>query len=349
MQFHIDTDQGTSVSGWVVLENPATIPKISVSSPNHRCEVEIEANVLREDLKDLGLHSTGMAGFVLDETSLPGIDELEDLELRDAESRLLIYRRFRANAHVGKKVFLYSLSAMPQTHVDENLSQHFAQSYFAVERHSFDTLFSIFNNHFAKSIFVSGRPRYFRYEQLMRDKEYAVVALLRDPYEELAERLLFVRFASSGESPAFTAHYLTGIEPLGDLVRGLDFEDKNSLKTAFNALTDLQRDALANPFVRALACTLDEVPDRKHVAIALEKLSAMNLVGLMSHFEEFRSMLSELVGVEISTQCHLRRVSWVPKVAALLRQIEAVRYLLALDSDLYRHAQAAIRKGLNAA
>src|ERR1044071_8802162 len=207
MQFHIDADQGTSVSGWVVLENPDTIPKISVSSPSHRREIEIEANVLRGDLKDSGLHSTGLAGFVLDEASLPGIDQLEDLELRDAASRLLIYRRFRANAHVGKKVFLYSLSAMAQTHVDEYLSQHFAQSYFAVERHSFDTLFSIFNNHFAKSIFISGRPRYFRYEQLWRDKEYAVGALLCDPYEDLAERLLFVRFASSGEGPAFTTQY----------------------------------------------------------------------------------------------------------------------------------------------
>jgi hypothetical protein len=349
MQFHIDADHGASVTGWVVLENPAAIPKISVSSPNHRRESEIEANVLREDLKELGLHATGMAGFVLDEASVPGIRELDDLELRDAESRLLIYRRFRPNAHVGKKVFLYNLSAMPQTHVDEYLSQHFAQSYFAVERHSFDTLFSIFNNHFAKSVFVSGRPRYFRYEQLLRDKDYAVVALLRDPYEELAERLLFVRFALSGEGPAFAAHYLTGIESLNDLVRNLDFEDRDSLKSAFGALTDAQRDALASPFVRALACSLDEIPDRKHVAIALEKLSAMDLVGLASHFEEFRSMLSELVGVEISAQCHLRRVSWVPKVAAHLRQIEAVRYLLALDSELYRHAQAAIKKGLNAA
>jgi hypothetical protein len=349
MQFHIDADQGGSVAGWIVLDNPDTIPRISVSSPNHRREIEIEANVLREDLKDLGLHSTGMAGFVLDAASVPGIRELEDLEVRDALSRLLIYRRFRANAHVERKVFLYNLSAMPQTHVEEHLSQHFAQSYSAAERHSFDTLFSIFNNHFAKSIFVSGRPRYVRYEQLLRDKEYEIVALLRDPYEELAERLLFVRFVSSGDSPAFASHYITGIEPLGDLVRGVDFEDKNSLKETFKALTDPQREALANPFVRALACTVDEIPDRKHVAIALEKLSAMTLVGLTSHFEEFRAMLSEIVGVEISTQCHLRRVSWVPKVAALLRQIEAVKYLLALDSELYKRAQAAIKKGLNAA
>jgi hypothetical protein len=39
----------------------------------------------------------------------------------------------------------------------------------------------------------------------------------------------------------------------------------------------------------------------------------------------------------------------VQKVAALLRQIEAVKYLLALDSELYKRAQAAIKKGLNAA
>jgi hypothetical protein len=349
MQFQIDADQGTSVSGWVVLENPAAIPRISVSSPGNRREIEIEANVLREDLRDLGLHATGMAGFFLDQTSMPGIQDFEDLELREAESRLLIYRRIRSAVHTGKKLFLYSLNAMPQTHVEEHLSQYFAQSYFAVERYNFDTLFSIFNSHFMKSILVSGRPRYFRYEQLLRDKDYQVAALLRDPYEELAERLLFVRFVSSGDSPAFASNYITGIEPLTELVRNLDFEKKNSLKAALSTLTDAQREALANPFVRTLACTLDETPDRKHVAIALEKLSAMTLVGLASHFEEFKSMLSQLIGVHISAQCQLRRVSWVSKVAALLRQIEAVRYLLALDDEMYRLAQAAIKKGLRAA
>jgi hypothetical protein len=60
-------------------------------------------------------------------------------------------------------------------------------------------------------------------------------------------------------------------------------------------------------------------------------------------------MLSEIIGVDVSAQCQLRRVSWVPKVAAQLRQIEAVRYLLALDDEMYKLAQAAIKKGLRAA
>lgn len=349
MQFHIDADNGTSIAGWLAPDNPAVIPRLAISSPDHHKEVELEANVLRADLKELGLHGTGMAGFVIDDRVLPGLETLEDVEIRDAATRLLIYRRHRDSLHQPRKLFFYSLHAMPQTRLEERASQHFAQGYVAVERHSFDTLFSVINNQFAKSIFVSGRPRLLRYDQLLRDRDFLIVTLLRDPYEELAERLLFVRYASADNSPAFATQYMAGLEPLVDLVKTIDFGDKASIAGAFKSLTDSQREALSNPYVRGLACSLDDIPNRKHVSIALDKLAEMDLVGLASRFEEFKSMLGEIVGVDMLGDTELSQVSWVPKTAAHLKQIDAVKYLLALDIELFSQAHAAVSKVLNAA
>ena len=68
MQFHIDQDTGTAIAGWLVPDNPAFTPEIVISVPGQD-ERKLEANVLRTDLKDIGLHATGMAGFLVDDRS----------------------------------------------------------------------------------------------------------------------------------------------------------------------------------------------------------------------------------------------------------------------------------------
>jgi hypothetical protein len=347
MQFHIDSDGGTSIAGWLVPDNPAAIPKIVIASPGHLKEFELEANVLRTDLKDLGLHSSGMAGFLIDEQLVPDLGKIDDIEIRDSVTRLLIHRRSRDSYHLQRKFFFYGQHAMPQTPLDTLLSKHFALNYQAIEQHSFDTLYSIINNQFATSIFLSGRPRLYRYRQLLRERGFTIVTLLRDPYEELAERLLFIRYASNKSSPSFTANYMTGLEVLVDMVRRMDFGERDSFAAAFKVLNDPQRQALANPFVRTLACQLDESPEPKHVSIALDNLAGMDLVGLTTRFDEFKSTLSELLRIDMLGDCQLGAVSWVPIIASHLRNVEQVEGLLSLDLELVTHVGNAITKALD--
>ena len=236
---------------------------------------------------------------------------------------------------------------MPQMQVESALSRHFALSYSAIEQHSFDTLFSIINNQSGNSIFVAGRPRYFRYRGLLKDRGFDCAALLRDPFDELAERMLFVRYAASDKSPSFAGKYLTGLEPLASVTRHCDFNEPSTIAATFGKLTESQQEALFNPLIRTLACGLDEVPSAKHIPIALDYLAGMNAVGLFSHFEEFRPTLTELMGVDGLGEAQLTEVSFVTRIASALRKLDPVRRLLALDAELYARASDAILRGLS--
>jgi len=346
MQFHIDQDAGATIAGWLVPDNPALTPAIVISVPGHD-ERKLEANVLRTDLKDLGLHATGMAGFLIDDSILPGLGTADEVEIRDAATQIPTFRRFRPQHHLPRKLFLYTFHAMPQMQVESALSRHFALSYSAIEQHSFDTLFSIINNQFGNSIFVAGRPRYFRYRGLLKDRGFNSAALLRDPFDELAERMLFVRYAASDKSPSFTGKYLTGLDPLAGVARHCDFNEPGTIAATFGKLTESQQDALFNPMIRTLACELDETPSAKHIPIALDYLAGMNAVGLFSHFEEFRPTLAELMGIDGLGEAQLNEVSFVSRMAAELRKLDPVRRLLAFDAELYARASDAILRGLS--
>ena len=340
------SDAGTSITGRLAPDNPAVIPKLVVASPENRQEAELEANVLRTDLKDLGLHATGMAGFVIDEQFVPGLSKLADLEVRDAMTRILIYRRFLPARHLERKLFFYSQYAMPQIQIETLLSRRFAQSYHAVEQHSYDTLFCIINMHHCNSLFVSGRPRYFRYQQLLRERGFTIVTLLREPYEELAERFLFIRYASQSNTPSFAANYMTGLEPLVQVVKKIDFADREFIAAALKSLGSAQREAIANPFIKSIACQLDETAEAKHVSIALDNLAGMDLVGTAARFNEFKATLRDLIGVDVLGEAELSTVSWVPIIADHLRQIPSVDGLLAHDLELYTHVSKALDRAL---
>jgi hypothetical protein len=346
MQFHIDSDAGTSISGWLLPDNPIAVPKLVAASPEHRREVELEANVLRTDLKDLGLHATGMAGFLIDQQLVPELATLADLEVREATTRLLVYRRFLQARHLERKLFLYGQHAMPQVPIETLLAKHFAQSYAAVEQHSYDTLFCIINMHHCNSIFISGRPRYFRYQQLLRERGFTIVSLLREPYEELAERLLFVRYASQSNAPPFAASYMTGLEPLVPVVKKMELADRDSIAAALKSLGSAQREAIANPFIKSIACQLDETAEAKHVSIALDNLASMDLVGVAARFDDFKATLRELIGTDVLGEAALSTVSWVPIIAEHLRRIPSIDGLLAHDLELYTHVSKALDRAL---
>lgn len=346
MQFHIDSDAGISISGWLLPDNPIAIPKLIVASPEHHREIELEANVLRTDLKDLGLHTTGMAGFLIDQQLVPDLDKLADLEIREATTRLLVYRRFLDSRHLERKLFFYGQHAMPQMHIETLLSKHFAQSYHAIEQHSYDTLFCIINMHHCNSICISGRPRYFRYQQLLREHGFNIVSLIREPYEELAERLLFVRYASQSNAPSFAANYMTGLEPLVSVVKKMDFADRESISTALKSIGTAQREAIANPFIKSIACQLDEIAEARHISIALDNLAGMDLVGVASRFNEFKATLHDLIGTDMLGKTELSTVSWVPIISEHLRQIPSVDALLAYDLELYTHVSKAFDRAL---
>lgn len=349
MLFHMEEDGHGRLSGWVLPDNPSAIPVVRISLPDGR-SIEIEANTMRTDLQDRSLHETGLAGFEINHATRPDLFPLPDeAEIRHVETNVLIYRRFRSDSHRPEKLLRFDIRAMPDPQLEQLFAGHFALVYGTAQRYPQDTFFGIFNNPTAKSIYISGRPNMQQYEQVLRERGYKMIALLRDPYEEMAERLLFARYAAAPNQPPFVADHIFGLEPLMDAVTDMRFEDPESITAAFAAMNEAQKRALANPLLQTLACMPDELPRSRHIEIALSKLSRMNLVGVRSRFDDFKSILVEVIGVDVLGDYEPANLTWVQRLADDLRQIKQARALIALDLDLYSFVEEAMTEAIGPA
>lgn len=349
MLFHMEDDNEGNLVGWVLPDNPTAIPAIKILMPDGS-SIEIKANMLRTDLRDRGHHETGMIGFSLNKSSHPEVTQAVDqIEIREAQTNVLIFRRYRKDTHLAQKLFRFELRAMPDPQIEGLFAKYFTYFYGTAQRYPQDTFFGIFNNPTAKSVYISGRPSFQQYEQMLKERKYKIVTLIRSPYEEMAERLLFARYASNPDVPAFVADHIFGLEPLVEMVANVKFDDAASIRAAFDSMTESQRQVLSNPLVRTLACTVDERPKIAHVEIALSKLARMDVVGVRSRFGEFKSVLQEVTGVDVLGDYELTNLSWVQRVAEQLAEIKQARNLVSLDQDLYLYAEEAITEALGPA
>lgn len=341
MQFHIDSDKGDAVGGWVLPDNPSATPSIVVFVDG-REPVKIEANIYRQDIRDLGIHHTGMVGFYVNRSVVPGLSMADEITIRDAETDIVIHRRFREKQHIAAKLLRYELAAMPQQTIDNALAVRFALHYPAAERFTFDTLFSIVN--YAKSIYVSGRPSLMRYSQILRDRDFKIVAMLRDPIEELAERILLLKFVSGGKGADFLLHHLTGLTPLLDFAARIDLGDLNTLPTVLNVLTEAEKEAIANPFVRTLACNVDEIAEPHHLSVALNNLAGLDAVGVQARIGSYWEDINRVLGQTVLTDERPAVISSAAGLAEKLRGSRVIHKLLALDIRLHQFVSEAVQK-----
>jgi hypothetical protein len=341
MLFHMEK-YGNKIEGWLSPDNPGAVPRIRILRPDSSV-AELEANVFRPDVRDQGLHPTGHNGFTINENVFPDlVGMIDQIEIRDVDTGVLLYRPLKEDKHVPLKILRFDTQAMPYAQVESNWDSNFSLYYNAAERYPFETMFGVLNNPAAKSIAISGRPNYGQYEHYFRDRGYKIISLLRHPLEEMAERLLFIRYALAPQSPvSFDAH-LTGLRCLGPVAQRITLERIESIDESLAKLTAEQKAALSNPMIKALACKPDEVPRKRHVQVALSKLAAMDLVGVRTRYEQYKDMLAELIGRDMLANSVQPEISWARRVSDQLRKLKSAQSLVALDLQLYELVEKAV-------
>ncbi len=347
MHFIIDADTGDQIVGWLAPDNPSQTPKFIISIPG-RDEIEISANRLRADIRDFGLHSTGQCGFCIGPDIVPDLAHLPDLEIIEGDNHLPIYRRLQPD-HVERKIFLFDCTLIPQRRILQEIKNRFSLSYFNSERNGLETTIALIANPFCKSIFISGRSLLLRYNDLLKEKGYLRMALLREPHEELAERLYFLNFlVKEGSADSSYAGYTTGVKSLLEFAANLPFNDQKALTSAFRGTTELQRRELMSPMTKVFGCDVDEMPKNANVSRALDALADFDVVGTRERFPLFKDLVTAAAGgANIFGDEEPVFFQSVKTLAESLAKIGIVNDLLADDLALFKYVDEAIGESLS--
>jgi hypothetical protein len=345
MLFSIDEDVGGRVDGWVMPDNPAVTPRVIVhlDAAHH---VVIEAFVYRPLLKQNGLHNTGVCGFVLDENNCPGLAASNKLEIFDADNNLLLYRRRPDNGIIDKKLFRLEPQLFRSAAVDDLLLTRFQMGYPALDLHPEETIRSILALPFTQSIFASGRVFWRVWEPLLRDRGYLVGALLREPFHEMAERLLILKLACSPQGGSIIDAVGPVVEAAAGHLRNIELQDSSGLEALLAAPPIELKAILYNPLTYQLtAQNAFDPPPMAATAVALESLADMDAVGLRDDPAPFFEIVSAMLDLpEGLAPVSLPTGNTVVQWADFLRERPAVRKLIEMDLEVYQTAAGIIER-----
>lgn len=331
MLFSIDEDAGARIVGWIMPDNPASTPRIAVFLDGALRRV-INATVLRPLLREQGLHETGICGFVVDENGFPGLASVRDLELYDEATNIRIYRRRPEAAKVDLRFFRLETRLVPQAVLNEPLQTLFHMTFTRLDRIPEEAVKSILGIAFSPSVFATGRLYFRTYEPILRDRGFRCSVLVRDPFEELAEQLLVLRWAARTPNLAYSvlseAH-----RPLVESLAKADLEELGDLESWLGSLTAFERSLLASPLARLLTCRGSDDPlEASAVENALDTLSEMDVVGVADQAEAYWETLAAVLEVALPP------LSWSRQTGELAQQVRewpSVQQLLAADIQIH--------------
>lgn len=343
MLFSIDEDVGGRLEGWVMPDNPAITPSVIVHLNPER-HVVIEAFVFRPLLKENSLHNTGICGFILDENNCPGLSSASELEIYDADNNVLLYRRAPAGGSIDKKFFRLEPQLFRSVALDSLFIPRFHMAYAALELFAEETIRSILSISFTPSLYAAGRVLWRVWEPLLRDRGYRAGILLRDPYQELAERLMILKLASSPRGQLVKDALGQSIEPAAASVRDANLADRSALEALLADPPAEVKSVLYNPLTYLLSAqSAFDPPPVPATAVALDSLADMDVVGLR---EDTRSFLETILAVldlpETLEEVRLPTGPSVLRLADVLRDMPASRTLIEMDLEVYGTAAKAI-------
>lgn len=334
MHFSIDEDAGSHIIGWIMPDHPSATPHVKVFTDGEVRRV-VPATVLRPLLREHGLHDTGICGFYIDEEQVPNLSQIADVELYDEATNIRIYRRRPASATANVKLFRLETRLVPQAALNEPMQNLFHMVFTRLDRIPEEAVRSIIAIPFSPSIYCTGRIFFRSYEPLLRHLGFTCSVLVRDPYEELAEQLLVLRWAVKTPNLAFSVLNETH-RTLVDSLSKASLDEMGDLETWLGTLTAAQRKLMISPLARLLTCrSSDDQLEDSAVEGALQTLAEMDVVGISSEVETYWDTLGAVLEVDLPL---LPSLSWsrqVHELAELVREWPCVQDLLAADTQIY--------------
>jgi len=342
MLFNVEADQGDRVTGYLVPDDFTKSPVIKIVDDGGN-PIELPCVEERPALVVAGRHANGRCGFTINGEVVPGLSSGHRLEIYDAETGLLIYRRRELAEVTQQKIFRLETHLFPLWRLDETVEPKFQFFHKGVERHGRETALQVLQLNNASSIYLSGRLAFKSYENFLAD-QFQCVTLMHEPYSELAERLLTLKHASQfGDKllgPRDVVSYRAAIE----FAQGIEAEEK-ALRRAFDTMSKEAIGALSNPLTRQLTAEqLSDAPPKGGVARALSSLSSFSIVGVRQHEEIFLEDMETLMSAPSGMLPTLPYFSKADALANELRRMPEAEMLLEQDLEVYFTVKEAVEQ-----
>jgi hypothetical protein len=341
MIFGIYFDTGDRIFGTVIPDTYSGSCRVRVTVLGREVGV-FPTDELNQGARDAGMHETGLVNFSITEEKLPGLSKFEDLELHEADTNLLLFRRLKPGM-ISQKLLRLETQLLPLWRLDEAVKHRFQLYYRGIEALGRSGTTQVFLLP-QESIYLSGRILVKNFMYCV-DKGFKFITMIRDPYEELAERLLIMNKIEEGGLNPLGERELMNMREAIEYAGSLPLDDEKAFTRALRRMPTDVAMSLANPVVRQFSTsTLDEQPSQGGVAAALDVLAQSSLVGLRAESEQLARALGELVDEDLTNISLFPTFPKVIELAEIIRRSRHCDTILEKDLELYGYVLESCRK-----
>ena len=279
MLFNIEADTGDQIVGYLVPDGYRETPQLGLIGGGQVVWAG-EANEVREALVASGRHETGRCGFRIGGETLPDLAAIEDAEVRDLTTGLILYRRPGRRRTHGCRLFRIETRLARLQSFDLAMERMFQGWFPGIDRFGAETVDQVFHLTGNHSVYASGRI-WPAAHAVIASGAMTVALAVRDPYTELAERLVILSGTRGPLDRLVSARDITQLTPGADFLNDVSLGRESTVRRMLRRMPREAVVALANPLARQLTCRhSSEHPGPGAVASALRTLAGFDVVAL---------------------------------------------------------------------
>lgn len=333
-------DHGSFLWGWLLPDNPGTVPRITLCLDQGRRREQIESTLERADVKAANLHPTGLCGFHLKDGDVDGYVSDMPLEIYEADSNILMYRRAE-QTFAKAQIYHLETQTFPVYPLGRPLGARIQMIYSNIELIGDQSRAYLIHTPF-DSLLISGAALYPTMQPFLTPA-FVKCVLLSDPLREVASRLMLAKALAAVREEGATWRTL-GMDDLIDVVVEADLTDPRALARALNKMSDETFYALANPTTRKLVSKLhtDKI-GAQHLGSALDTLADFQVIGFDDALDTYRRDLTERLDLDAFPPATESEPAGLAAVMATLRLCAISDELVDLDRAVLDTARSAFQ------
>jgi len=334
MYFNVLSDSGSEIEGYLIPDGFSARPHIRVSCDG-RDLGPFECDIFLHGPYQHKHHATGFVGFYLNNENVPGLNSDSIVEIADADTGLVFYRRLDIDRHIQRRVFRLETQFAPHRELDKSLQTYFQFYADGVERYGSETVRQMLEIANQPSTYVSGRVMQKNVQRYITDETIRVTSL-RDPFYELAIRLWSVGSFKKRRLSFVSERDVIMFEPAIAYFADTDFSNTDHV---VRKIKSAPKDILAlfeSPFTHQLVASspTDRI-GRDGVSSALDALSQFTIFGPDERDASLASDIAELLGVADNTIAFAPVRSPFLELSEVLRGINLLEQVLENDLILF--------------